>query len=163
MIVVGIDPGTNRTGYGILRRDGSRLARLDSGTIRLPAKAPLEERLAQLHEELERVLVSSGPDVAAVEDLFFAKNAMSALKLGHARGVVLLTLAEHGLAVHSYAPAFVKRSVVGNGRASKAQMQQVVRAILGLREDPQEDEADALALAICHANAPRSPACAPRR
>jgi len=163
MIVVGIDPGTNRTGYGVLRRDGSRLTRIDSGTIVLPPKTPLETRLTRLHEELERVLVANGPDTAAVEDLFFAKNAMSALKLGHARGVVLLALAQRGLAVSSYAPALVKRSVVGNGRASKAQMQQVVRAILGLREVPEEDEADALAIAICHANAPRPPACAPRK
>jgi crossover junction endodeoxyribonuclease RuvC len=161
MIVIGIDPGTIRTGYGILRRDGGRIIRLTSGTIHLDNKAPVEERLVPLQDELDRVLVSHGPDEAAVESLFFSKNAMSALKLGHARGVILLTLSRHNLSVSSYAPALVKRSVVGGGRAAKGQVAKVVQAILGLRETPQEDEADALAIAICHLNAPKIPTTPP--
>ncbi len=157
MIVIGIDPGTIRTGYGILRRDGGRIIRLASGTIRLDNKTPVEERLVPLQDELDRVLVSHGPDEAAVESLFFAKNAMSALKLGHARGVILLTLSRHNLPMSSYAPALVKRSVVGGGRAAKGQVAKVIQAILGLKETPQEDEADALAIAICHLNAPKIP------
>ncbi|MFO8073855.1 MAG: crossover junction endodeoxyribonuclease RuvC [Polyangia bacterium] len=155
MIAVGIDPGSIRTGYGILRKDGSRLRRIASGTIRLGEKRPLAERLVRLHGALEEILTAHGPDEAAVEDLFFAKHAMSALKLGHARGVVLLSLAQRGLPVSSYAPALVKRSVVGTGRAAKDQIRRVVQAILGLNELPAEDEADALAIAICHCNAPR--------
>lgn len=157
MIVVGIDPGTIRTGYGVVRKDGSRLLRLGSGAIRLDEKAPLEQRLIPLQEQLDELLAIHGPDEAAVEDLFFAKNAMSALKLGHARGVVLLTLARRGLPITSYAPALVKRSIVGRGQASKGQVQKVVQAILGLAELPGEDEADALAIAVCHLNAPRIP------
>jgi crossover junction endodeoxyribonuclease RuvC len=157
MIVVGIDPGTIRTGFGVVRKDGGRLLRLGSGTIRLDEKSPLETRLVPLAEQLDEVLTLYGPDEAAVEDLFFAKNAMSALKLGHARGVVLLTLARRGLPVVSLAPALVKRSIVGRGRATKDQVQKVVQAILGLEQIPTEDEADALAIAICHLNAPRIP------
>jgi len=157
MIVIGIDPGTIRTGYGVVRKGGSRLVRLGSGTIRLDERSPLEERLVVLHEQLDEVLTLYGPDEAAVEDLFFAKNAMSALKLGHARGVVLITLARRGLPVSSLAPALVKRSIVGQGRATKGQMQKVIQAILGLGEAPGEDEADALAIAVCHLNAPRIP------
>ncbi len=162
MIAVGIDPGTRRTGYGIVRRDGAKLRRIDSGTILLDENAPLAERLVALERGLDEVLTSAGPDEAAVEDLFFSKNAMSALKLGHARGVVLLVLARRGLPVASYSPALVKRSVVGTGRAAKGQVQLVVRAILGLEATPGEDEADALAIAICHLNASRLPAGPPR-
>lgn len=161
MNAIGIDPGTRRTGYGIVRRDGPRLTRVASGTITLDEDAPLAERLVTLERRLDEVLVASGPDEAAVEDLFFSKNAMSALKLGHARGVALLVLARRGLKVVSYPPALVKRSVVGTGRAAKGQMRMVVRAILGMESTPEEDEADALAIAICHLNASRLPALPP--
>jgi crossover junction endodeoxyribonuclease RuvC len=157
MIVIGVDPGTIRTGYGVLRRDGGRIVRLASGTIRLDDGAEVEDRLLPLERALDRVLTETGPDEAAVESLFFSKNAMSALKLGHARGVILLTLRRRGLPVASYAPALVKRSIVGGGRAAKGQMQRVMQAILKLEELPEEDEADALAIALCHLNAPRVP------
>jgi len=155
MIAVGIDPGTIRTGYGVVRKDGTKLTRLDSGVIRLNEKTPLEDRLPVLYENLQRLLLENGPDEGAVESLFFAKNAASALKLGHARGVILLCLKQRHLPVASYAPALVKRSIVGGGRAAKGQMQKVVQAILGLKTPLEEDEADALAIAICHLNAPR--------
>jgi len=162
MIAVGIDPGTRRTGWAIVRRDGGRLARIDSGTIVLDEHAPLAERLVLLERRLDEMLSTSGPDEAAVEDLFISKNAMSALKLGHARGVALLVLARRGLPVSAYPPALVKRSVVGRGRAAKGQVRLVVQAILGMSAAPGEDEADALAIAICHLNASRFPAVPPR-
>ena len=157
MIAIGIDPGTVRTGYGVVRKDGARLTRLASGTIQTRAKEPMEQRLRVIHEGLERVLTTYAPDEAAIEDVFFAKNAQSALKLGQVRGVILLTVAKREIPVVSYAPTFVKRSVVGTGRAAKNQVGRVVQAILGLGELPQEDEGDALAVAICHVNAPRIP------
>ncbi|MCP4601365.1 MAG: crossover junction endodeoxyribonuclease RuvC [Proteobacteria bacterium] len=157
MITIGIDPGTVKTGFGVVRRDGTRLVRLGSGTIRTNAKEPMEARLLTIHEGLDQVLTLYGPDEAAVEDIFFAKNARSALKLGQARGAIILTLTRRGISIASYAPAFVKQSVVGAGRASKTQIGRVVQAILGMKESPGEDEGDALAVAICHLNAPRIP------
>ncbi|MCP4196868.1 MAG: crossover junction endodeoxyribonuclease RuvC [Proteobacteria bacterium] len=157
MIAVGIDPGTVRTGYGVVRKDGARLTWLASGTIRTQAKEPMEKRLLAIHEGLEQVLTTYGPDEAAIEDVFFANNAKSALKLGQARGAIMLTVARRGIPVMSYTPTFVKRAVVGFGRAAKNQVGQVVQAILGLDQLPEEDEGDALALAICHVNAPRLP------
>jgi len=157
MIVLGIDPGTIRTGFGVVRRVQGRLIRVDSGTIRLDDTLDVEERLVPLQDRLEEIITANRPDEAAVESLFFSRNAMSALKLGHARGVILLTLARRSIPISSYAPALVKRSIVGHGRAAKGQVQQVVKAILGLAEVPQEDEADALALAICHLNSPARP------
>jgi len=165
MIALGIDPGTIKTGYGVVRKDGGRLVRLASGTIRLDTGIDVEDRLVPLRDALDEVITSTGPDEAAVESLFFSKNAMSALKLGHARGVIVLTLKSRGLPVASYPPALVKRSIVGQGRAQKGQVQKVVKAILGLEETPEEDEADALAIAICHLNAPAqlAPTCGGRR
>ena len=153
MIVLGIDPGTRKTGYGVVRKDGSRLTRIDSGVIRLNDKAPMEERLPELYDRLNEIILANGPDEGAVESLFFSKNANSALKLGHARGVILLCLQRHHLTIASYAPAMVKRSIIGGGRAEKTQIQRVVGAILRVKTPLQEDEADALAIAICHANA----------
>jgi crossover junction endodeoxyribonuclease RuvC len=155
MIVIGVDPGTIRTGYGVLRRDGNRISRLASGTILLDDSLEVEDRLLPLEAALDRLLTTYGPDEAAVESLFFSKNALSALKLGHARGVIVLALRRRGIPVTSYPPALVKRSIVGGGRAAKGQMQRVVQVILKLPELPAEDEADALAIALCHANAPR--------
>jgi crossover junction endodeoxyribonuclease RuvC len=155
MIAIGVDPGTVRTGYGVVKRVGNRLHRVASGTIRTDAKAPMEQRLLAIHEGLERVLTTCAPEQAAVEDVFFSKNARSSLKLGQVRGVVLLTLARRDLPVTSYPPALVKRAIVGSGRAAKQQMQRVVQAILGLKALPEEDEADALAIAVCFLNATR--------
>ncbi|MBN2529228.1 MAG: crossover junction endodeoxyribonuclease RuvC [Deltaproteobacteria bacterium] len=153
MIVLGIDPGTRKTGYGIIRKDGSRLTRLDSGVILLNTKLPYEERLPELFDKLNEIIVTNGPTQGAVESLFFSKNASSALKLGHARGVILLCMQRHALSIASYPPAMVKRSIIGGGRAEKTQIQRVVGAILRAKSPLQEDEADALAIAICHANA----------
>jgi crossover junction endodeoxyribonuclease RuvC len=155
MIAIGVDPGTVRTGYGVVKRVGNRLHRLSSGTIRTNAQAPMEQRLLTIHEGLESVLTACAPEQAAVEDVFFSKNAKSSLKLGQVRGVVLLTLARRNIPVTSYPPALIKRAIVGSGRAAKQQMQRVVQAILGLTSLPEEDEADALAIAVCFLNAAR--------
>ena len=155
MIICGFDPGTRHTGYGFVRRVGNRLHRLDSGTIDTNPRAPMPERLLSIRNAINETLTSCSPDIAAVEDVFFSKNAASALKLGQVRGVILVTLAERGIHISSLPPALVKRSVVGSGRAAKSQVQQVVRAILGLKTLPGEDEADALAIAIAAANASR--------
>ncbi len=157
MIAVGIDPGTAKTGYGVVRRDGARLIRLASGTIKTDTKSDMPARLLTIHEGLEQLLTTYGPDQAAVEDVFFSKNARSVIKLAQARGAILVTLAKREIPIASYAPAFVKRAVVGGGRAVKAQIQRVVQAILRMEEMPGEDEGDALALAICHLNALRLP------
>lgn len=155
MITIGIDPGTVRTGYGVVRRDGNRFTNLNSGTIQTDEKDPLESRLLSIYDGIEGVLVRHGPDEAAVEALFFSRHPMSALKLGHARGVIVLALARHTVPIHSYPPATIKRFIAGTGRATKRQMQKVVQAILGMPELPLEDESDALAVAICHLNASR--------
>jgi len=153
MIVAGIDPGTRKTGYGIILREGSRIKALCSGVISLSDDLELHEKLVRIHGSLVEILEIHRPDAAAVEDIFYSRNARSALVLGHARGVSLLAAAGLDIPVFRYPPAKVKRSVVGSGRASKKQIQEVVRLILGLDSVPPEDAADALAVAICHSNA----------
>lgn len=149
-VVLGIDPGTLRFGWGLVRKEGTRLSHVAHGTIVAPPDAPLAERLVIIHQALQAVLSEYSPHVASVEALFFAKDAQAAAKLGHARGVALLSCASAGLAVHEYPPARVKRSVAGTGRAEKSQVAQMVRVILGLASAPQADAADALAVAITH-------------
>ncbi len=157
MIVAGVDPGTIRTGYGVVAREGTRLRPLGFGVIRPDPDLPLALRLVRIHEGLVEALRRYQPEAVAVEDVFHHKNARSALVLGHARGVALLAAAGLGIPVHAFAPALVKKSIVGNGRAGKDQVQQVIRAILGLDELPPPDAADALAIAICCANASAIP------
>lgn len=156
MRVLGIDPGSRRTGWGVVQLEGTRLRRIASGTIVTPEKLPLERRLRLIHEELGRIIAAHGPDALAVEEIFFAKYANAALKLGHARGVALLVAAQSELAVHEYPPAIVKRTVAGRGAAEKQQVGRLVTAMLGLSTPPEEDAADALAVAITHIQASRS-------
>ena len=153
MRVLGIDCGTERTGYGIIDTDG-RLHRLvAAGCIRSSTKDALELRLLNIASGLRGLFTEFRPDYAAVEEVFFAVNARSALKLSHVRGVALRTVAEASLAVAEYSPLEVKKSVVGYGRAEKAQVQQMVASILRLTEPvASEDANDALAIAICHAH-----------
>ena len=153
MIICGFDPGTLHTGFGFIKKVGSRLHRLASGTINTNQRAPMSERLLTIRDRISENLTACPPDIAAVEDVFFSKNAASALKLGQVRGVILVTLAERNIEITSLPPALVKRAIVGSGRAAKSQVQQVVKAILGLKHLPSEDEADALAIAIAAANA----------
>jgi len=152
--IFGIDPGSERTGYGCVESDGRRHRLVTCGAITAAAGAPFPERLARIHSELTRVLARSRPDCVAVENLFHASNARSALKLGHARGVAILAAVQAGCEVAEYTPAEVKRAVVGYGRADKGQVQQMVALLLGLGEAPTpHDAADALAVAICHLHA----------
>jgi crossover junction endodeoxyribonuclease RuvC len=148
--VLGLDPGTVRTGWGLVERRGPRLMARGAGTIRVPERLPLHERLHRIHDALVEVIEERAPDAVAVEDIFFAKYANAALKLGHVRGVVLLVAARAGVEVHAYPPAVVKKTVMGRGRADKNQVARLVGAILRLEELPGQDATDALALAITH-------------
>jgi crossover junction endodeoxyribonuclease RuvC len=149
--VFGIDPGSVRTGYGCVERRGSRCHLVTFGTIGLPARTPFPDRLLTIHAGLARLFDECRPDCVAVEGVFHAANARSALALGHARGVVLLAARQAGLPVLEYTPAEIKRAVVGYGRAEKVQVQRMVSLLLGMSELPSpHDAADALAVALCH-------------
>jgi crossover junction endodeoxyribonuclease RuvC len=153
MIVLGIDPGSIRTGWGVVRRDGPKLRYVAAGTINAGKDAELPTRLHAIYEALRVVIAEHAPTALAVEDIFHARFAASALKLGHARGIALLVGAQAGLPIAAYPPALVKRSVAGRGQADKLQVARIVGAILGLRDLPAVDATDALAIAITHAQA----------
>lgn len=151
MRIFGIDPGSERTGYGCVETDGGRHHLVTCGAIAARAADSFPERLARIHRELAKLLASCQPECVALEGLFHAVNVRSALKLGHARGVAMLAAIEAGCLVVEYSPAEVKRAVVGYGRAEKHQVQQMVKLLLGLNRPPSpHDAADALAVAICH-------------
>ncbi len=149
--VLGIDPGTRFCGWGLVDRSGSRLNHVDNGVFCLAEKAPLAVRLAQLASELDGVIAQFKPGAVAVEGVFQHRNVRSALTLAHARGVALARAGHHGLTVVEYTPQQVKKAVTGSGRAAKEQVQQMVVLRLGLKEPPQPDAADAVAVAMCHA------------
>jgi crossover junction endodeoxyribonuclease RuvC len=152
--VFGIDPGSNRTGYGCIDSDGRRHRLVTCGAIRAEGGASFPDRLAAIHRELTTVIRACAPECVAIENLFHAANVRSALKLGHARGVAMLAAVEAGLQVVEYTPAEVKRAVVGYGRAEKPQVSQMIKLLLGLPALPTpHDAADALAVAICHLHA----------
>jgi crossover junction endodeoxyribonuclease RuvC len=157
MLVVGIDPGTATTGYGFIREDAQgSLEVVDFGVILTPADLSAEKRLLQLYQQLNQLLLFHHPDGCAVEKLFFQRNVKTAISVGQARGVILLALAEFELQVAEYTPLEIKQAVVGYGGAEKIQVQQMVKAILGLESIPQPDDAaDALAAAICHLHSMR--------
>jgi crossover junction endodeoxyribonuclease RuvC len=161
MRVLGIDPGTATVGYGVVERSaaGGRLARLiECGVLRTSAGDSLPRRLAVIHEGLGELIARHHPDVLAVEDIFYAKNVRTTVVLGHARGVILLAGAQAGLPVAEYAPALVKKTVVGRGAALKTQVGYMVAKLLQLREAPRPaDAADAVAVALTHLLAGRRP------
>jgi crossover junction endodeoxyribonuclease RuvC len=148
--VIGIDPGTRYLGWGVVERIGTRVVHVAHGVIDVDDGRPLHERLVDIDEELGAVVALHAPDVGAVEGIFFAKNAQSAAKLGHARGVVLLRLARARLTIAEYAPALVKRTVAGRGASDKHQVAMIVTALLRLAAPPRSDAADALAIALTH-------------
>jgi crossover junction endodeoxyribonuclease RuvC len=149
--VFGIDPGSERTGYGCVESDGRRHHLVACGAIASPPGHTFPHRLARIHAELSALLASCRPDCVAIENLFHASNVRSALKLGHARGVAMLAAVEAGCEVVEYTPAEIKRAVVGYGRAEKQQVGQMVKLLLGLSAAPSpHDAADALAVAICY-------------
>jgi crossover junction endodeoxyribonuclease RuvC len=149
--IFGIDPGSQRTGYGCVQRDGSRHRLVICGSLSGSPHAPFPDKLKAIHAGLTALLARHRPDCVAIEAIFHARNVRSALKLGEARGVALLAAAEAGVPVVEYAPAAIKRAIVGYGRAEKQQVQQMIKILLGLDETPSpHDAADALAVAICH-------------
>ncbi len=150
--ILGIDPGSRITGYGVIDRRGSDLGFVACGTIQTVSGRPLAERLVEIYEGLVNVIDLHAPDIAAVEEVFVARNPRSALLLGQARGVAVLAAMKSGIMVHDYSTRVVKQAVAGYGQADKVQVQRMVRALLGLSAMPGNDAADALAVAICHAN-----------
>ena len=153
MRIFGIDPGSERTGYGCVETDGSRHAIVVCGAITTPALASFPDKLLAIHSRLASLLEECRPDAVAIENLFHAANVRSALKLGHARGVAMLAAVEAHLPVFEYTPAEIKRAVVGYGRAEKPQVQHMMKLLLGLSAVPTpHDAADALAVAICHSH-----------
>ena len=156
MVVLGIDPGTAITGYGLVREENGQAVALAYGAITTPSDLALPDRLKLLQRELATVIEQHQPDQSAVEQLFFNKNVRTALAVGHARGVVLLTLAQANVPIYEYTPLEVKLAVTGNGRADKAQVQQMVTLLLSLSKIPKPDDvADALAIALCHLHSAR--------
>nr|WP_240610862.1 crossover junction endodeoxyribonuclease RuvC [Ammonifex thiophilus] len=148
---MGVDPGAERLGYGLVREDGQRLETVAYGCIRTPAGQPLPSRLRSLYRALKELLQKYQPNALAVEELFWGQNVRTAMMVGKVAGVVLLAAAESDCPVFSYPPQVVKQAVTGYGRATKRQVQFVVKELLGLSAPPSPDDvADALALAICH-------------
>jgi crossover junction endodeoxyribonuclease RuvC len=156
VIVLGIDPGLANTGYGVVARRGGRLLALDGGVITTRAELAPERRLAEIHAAVDALLNEHDPDAMALEELYFGQNVRTAFAVGQARGVVVLAAGQHGVPCSGYTPQQVKGAVCGSGRAQKDQVARMVKALLGLTEEPRPDHAaDALAVAVCHAN------CAP--
>jgi crossover junction endodeoxyribonuclease RuvC len=162
-IVLGLDPGTRHFGWGVVEQRGTRLFHVAHGIVHTDEKAAIAVRLVAIESALVAVLSTHAPHEASVEALFFAKDPQAAAKLGHARGVALLVCARAGLPVYEYAPALVKRAVVGSGRAEKSQVAQMVRVVLRLSGAPPADAADALALALTHLQRARLAAPAARQ
>jgi crossover junction endodeoxyribonuclease RuvC len=154
-LILGIDPGSRKTGFGLIEAEGSRTRYITSGIIRLPDKS-LPERLKVIFESISQIVAEYHPDEMAIEDVFFARDPRAALKLGQARGAAIVAGATAGLVVSEYAARAVKQSVVGSGAASKEQVQHMVKQLLKLPGVPAEDAADGLAVALCHAQTLRT-------
>ena len=151
-LILGIDPGSRATGYGIVSKENNRICFVDAGVIRPRKDLSFSERLEKLYSGLKEVISRHCPTVSAVEGVFQSVNVRSALLLGHARGVIILASVHGGLPVFEYSPMAVKQAVVGYGRADKSQVQHMVRILLNLPDKPAQDAADAMAVAICHAH-----------
>jgi crossover junction endodeoxyribonuclease RuvC len=151
MRVLGIDPGSETTGWGVIEGDGRRYRLVEYGAVRAPARARFAARLLRISDGLEAVIARLRPEACAIEETFFAANVKTALRLGHARGVALVVAERAGLDIHEYSPRLVKQTIVGYGNAEKHQVQEMVRILLKLGRAPEpHDAADALAVAICH-------------
>ena len=152
MRILGIDPGSRITGYGVIAVSGHHLGFVACGTIRTAQENDFSRRLLTIFQDLSEVIQAHEPEVAAIEDMFVDRNPRSALKLGQARGAAVVAALHKGLSVYDYPARVVKQSVAGYGQAEKGQVQQMVRTLLGLSAVPSKDAADALAVAICHAH-----------
>ena len=161
-VVLGLDPGTRHFGWGVVSRSGTRLTHIAHGVLDVEKVGELGDRLVAIEAGLIEVVREYRPSQASIESLFFAKDAQAAAKLGHARGVALLVCSRARLASFEYAPARVKRTVTGTGRADKAQVAQLIRVVLGLAVLPRPDAADALAIAVTHLQGSRLPTSAAR-
>ena len=151
MIILGIDPGMAIVGYGVVEEKNNVLKPIDYGAITTPSTMETPQRLVAIYDAIQELIARFEPDEVAIEELFFNKNVKTALTVGHARGVAVLAAAKTGLNLYEYTPLQVKQSVVGYGRAEKAQVQQMVKVLLNLKDIPKPDDAaDALAVAICH-------------
>ena len=150
--ILGVDPGSRATGYGVIISDRGRLSFVACGVIKTTPTLPFAHRLNQIFNGINEVIQVHQPNVAAVEDVFLSTNPRSALKLGQARGAAVVAAMQNGLSVFDYSPKLVKQGVAGYGQAAKAQVQHMVRVLLELKGAPSSDAADALAVAICHAN-----------
>ncbi|MDP2600628.1 MAG: crossover junction endodeoxyribonuclease RuvC [Deltaproteobacteria bacterium] len=157
MIILGVDPGTYFTGYGLIEKERSGLKHIDNGLIAPLKTSLLPDKLKVLFDEISLLIEKFKPGEIALEDVFVAKNAKSSLKLGHARGVVMLAAAIKNVPVYEYPPAKVKQAVTGFGQATKDQMQKMVRLYLKLKEEAEENANDALAVALCHCQTMRLP------
>jgi crossover junction endodeoxyribonuclease RuvC len=152
LIVLGIDPGSQTTGYGIVERKRQGITHIKHGEIKANKKEPFSISLKNIYNNLNQIISHSSPDAIALEDIFYGKNVKSLIKLGHARGVAILAASQSNIPIFEYTPLEVKKAVVGYGRAEKSQVQKMVKAILKLNELPPADASDALAVAICHIN-----------
>jgi crossover junction endodeoxyribonuclease RuvC len=152
MIIIGVDPGSTATGYGIVAKTGSQAKHVAGGVIRTSAKAPQSKRIHKIFKELETIIVLHNPDVMVVESLFHANNSQSLMKLSQVRGAILLLGELHGMRVFEYSPLEIKKGLTGYGRAEKTQMQYMVGKLLGLNSFSSSDEADALAMALYHSH-----------
>lgn len=158
MIIIGVDPGTNITGYGVIKQSGSSFLRISSGCIRLIPSQPIPLRLQIIYSELNKIINQFKPDEFAIETAFYGKNVQSAMKIGYARGVSILAAVNNGLSVSEYSPREIKKSVVGKGAASKEQVGYMIRTLLNLKSVKMKlDESDALATALCHAFRMKTP------
>lgn len=151
-LILGVDPGSRKTGFGVIQSVGAKLSYVTSGVIRIDTSLALPERLHQIFVDLSKIIEKEQPNECAIESVFMSKSAGSALKLGQARGAAIVAATVHGLPVSEYEARKVKQSVVGTGAADKLQVQHMVKTLLKLPKSPQEDAADALAVALCHIN-----------
>lgn len=152
MTIIGIDPGTRITGYGIIKYNNNSFVRIASGLINLPADKPIPQRLEIIYSELNKIIKRHNPDEFAIETAFYGKNVQSAMKIGYARGVSILCALHNNLSANEYSPREVKKSVVGKGAASKEQVAFMIKTLLNIKSEKiKVDESDALAIALCHA------------
>lgn len=158
MIILGVDPGTNITGYGIIKQSGSSFTRITNGLIKLSSSKAIPLRLEIIYDELDRIIKLFKPDEFAIETAFYGKNVQSAMKIGYARGVSILAAVHNSLPVSEYSPREIKKSVVGKGAASKEQVSYMIKTLLNLKSSKIKlDESDALATALCHAFRMKTP------
>ncbi len=155
MRILGIDPGSRITGYGIIEADGGSLAFVSCGVVKTTKNYPFAVRINEIFDGINEVVQLHRPESAAVEDVFLSNNPRTAIKLGQARGAAIVAVMQNGLSVSDYSPRQVKQAVAGHGHAEKQQVQHMVRLLLALKGSPSSDAADALAVAICHANTQR--------